>query len=129
MQKNISSSLAGLSDGELVGRVKALVARERAVTAELVAHLAELDTRELSLREGSPSLYIYCRDALGLSEWEAYTRMEVARAARRFPFILELLAEGSVNLTAVKLLAPHLTPENHRDVLPAARAQRKARIL
>jgi hypothetical protein len=54
--------------------------------------------------------------------------MEVARAARRFPVILELLAEGSVNLTAVKLLAPHLTPENHGDVLRAARGKRKAGI-
>src|SRR5207247_10004397 len=79
-------------------------------------------------REGYPSLYIYCRDALGLSEWEAYNRMEVGRAARRFPLILELLAEGSVNLTTVKLLAPLLTPENHRDVLQAARGKRKAGI-
>src|SRR2546428_3801874 len=54
--------------------------------------------------------------------------MEAARAARRFPVILELLAEGSVNLTAVKLLAPLLTPENHRDVLQAARGKRKAGI-
>ena len=30
----------------------------------------------------SPSLFVYCRDALGLSEWEAYNRIEVARAAR-----------------------------------------------
>ena len=128
MQNDLLASLARLSDAELVGRVKTLVARERDVTAEIVAHLAELDTREVHLREGYPSLYIYCRDALGLSEWEAYNRMEVARAARRFPLILELLAEGSVNLTTVKLLAPLLTPENHRDVLQAARGKRKAGI-
>src|SRR5204863_8697035 len=35
---------------------------------------------------------------------------------------------GSVNLTAVKLLAPHLTPGNHLDVLQAARGKRKAGI-
>ena len=36
-------------------------------------------------------------------------RIEAARAARRFPRILELLAEGAITLTAVGLLAPHLT--------------------
>ena len=50
--------------------MKSLVARERDATAQLVAHLAELDTRDVYLREGYDSLYAYCRDALGLSEGE-----------------------------------------------------------
>jgi len=54
--------------------------------------------------------------------------MEVARLARRFPVILELLAEGAVNLTALKLLGPHLTAENHSEALKAARGRSKARI-
>ena len=128
MENDILGFLAPLSDSELIDRLKILVARDRDVTAEIVAHLAELDTRELYLREGFPSLFIYCRDALGLSEWEAYNRIEVARAARRFPVILELLAEGSVSLTAVRLLAPHLNSANHRDVLHAARGKRKADV-
>ena len=49
---------------------------------------------------------------------------EVARAARRFPVILEWLAAGSVNLTTVRLLAPHLTPENHRSALESARGKK-----
>ena len=32
--------------------MKSLVARERDATAQLVAHLAELDTRDVYLREG-----------------------------------------------------------------------------
>jgi hypothetical protein len=128
MQNDILAFLTQLSDAELMAQVKALVARERDVTAELIAHLAELDTREVHLRAGYPSLFIYCRDALGLSEWEAYNRIEVARAARRFPVILELLAEGSVNLTTVRLLGPHLTSDNHRDVLESARGKKKSEI-
>jgi hypothetical protein len=65
---------------------------------------------------------------LGLSEWEAYNRIEVARAARRFPMILDLLAEGSVGLTTVKLLAPHLTSENHGEVLASARGKTKTEV-
>jgi hypothetical protein len=128
MQNDILTSLTRLSDAELVARVKSLVARERDATAHLVAHLAELDTRDVHLREGYRSLYVYCRDALGLSEGEAYNRIEVARAARRFPVILEMLAAGAVNLTAVRLLAPHLTAANHGEMLEAARGKKKAEI-
>ena len=117
MQNDIFASLSRLSDAELVARVKSLAARERDATAHLVAHLAELDTRDVHLRAGYRSLFAYCREALALSEHEAYNRIEVARAARRFPVILDLLAQGSVNLTTVRLLAPHLTPDNHRPVL------------
>lgn len=46
------------SDAQLVAQVKSLVARERDVTAELIAHLAELDTRDVHLREGYGSLYV-----------------------------------------------------------------------
>ena len=85
MQNDILSSLSRLSDAELVAGLKGLAARERDTTAQVVAHLAELDTRDVHLREGYPSLFAYCRDALGLSEGEAFNRIEVARAARRFP--------------------------------------------
>ena len=128
MQNDILTSLTRLSDTQLVAQVKSLVARERGVTAQLVAHLAELDTRDVHLREGYDSLYVYCRDALGLSEGESYNRIEVARAARRFPIILEMLAAGAVNLTAARLLAPHLTPANHREVLDSARGKKKREI-
>ncbi|HEY8147895.1 MAG TPA: HNH endonuclease [Vicinamibacteria bacterium] len=128
MQNDILTSLTRLSDAELVARVKSLVARERDATAHLVAHLAEMDTRDVHLREGYESLYVYCRDVLGLSEGESYNRIEVARAARRFPIILEMLAAGAVNLTAARLLAPHLTPANHRGVLDSARGKKKREI-
>jgi hypothetical protein len=117
-----------LSDDELVARLKGLAARERRATALLVAHLAELDTRDVYLRAGYSSLFTYCRDVLALSDGEAYNRIEAARAARRFPLILDLLASGEISLTGVRLLAPHLTAENHLDVLESARGKRKAEI-
>jgi hypothetical protein len=122
------ASLRQLSDAELVARLKSLASRERRATVLLVAHLAELDTRDVYLREGYSSLFAYCRDALSLSEHEAYNRIEVARTARRFPVVLELLAAGSVNLTTVRLLGPHLRPENHREILESARGKRKAGV-
>ena len=128
MRPGILESLRRLTDAELVARVEALAGREHGDTALLVAHLAELDTREWFLRAGYSSLFTYCRDALALSEHESYNRIEVARAARRFPVVLELLACGAVNLTTVRLLAPHLTPDNHAGVLESARGKRRAEV-
>ena len=65
----------------------------REATANLVAHLAELDARRLYLGAGFPSLFTYCCGSLGLSEHETYNRIEAARVGRRFPRVLELLAE------------------------------------
>jgi hypothetical protein len=127
-RQELLESLRHLSDDELVARVKSLAARERRATALLVAHLAELDTRDLHLRAGYSSLFIYCREVLALSEHEAYNRMEAARTARRFPLVLDLLAEGAVNLTTVRLLGPHLTADNHARVLESARGKRKAEV-
>jgi hypothetical protein len=63
------------------------------------------------------------RTSTRLSEHEAPNRIEAARAARRFPAVLDLLEEEAVNLTAVRLLAPHLTLANHREVLESARGK------
>jgi hypothetical protein len=46
--------------------------------------------------------------------------MEAAHAARRFPVILRLLAEGQLHLTAVCLLGPRLGDENHLALLGGA---------
>ncbi len=122
------SAVAQLSDPELLARVTQLARREWEATAALIAHLAELDARRLYLAEGCSSLFTYCTQVLHLSEHAAYGRIEAARAVRKFPIILEMLAEGSVTLTAVGLLAPHLTPENHRDLLDMARHVSKRQV-
>ena len=120
MKNDILLSVAALSNADLVARTKSLAGRERDTTAQLVAHIAELEKRDVHLREGYPSIFVYCRDVLGLSDGEAYNRIEVARTARLFPVILEMLSAGEIYLWTVRLLAPHLTPENHLEVLRSA---------
>ena len=121
-------SLEDLSDAELVARLKALAARERHSAAQVAVLLAEVERRDLHLREGYGSLFEYCRDALAQSEHDAYNRITAARAVRRYPLVLDLLAAGSINLTTLRLLAPHLTPDNHRAVLESAVGKRKAQV-
>jgi hypothetical protein len=65
---------------------------------------------------------------LHLTEHAAYGRIEAARAARKFPVILERLHDGTLTLTAVCLLGPHLTAENHLAALDAARHKSKAEV-
>jgi hypothetical protein len=110
-----------LTDSELLRAIELAADRERDSTAWLIRLLAKLDQRRLYLGEGCSSLFTYCTRVLHLSEHAAYGRIEAARAARRFPIVLDLLAEGAVHLTTITLLAPHLTTDNHLDVLGAAR--------
>jgi hypothetical protein len=63
-----------------------------------------------------------CRDCgLPLSWRELFERMGPARIARRYPEFIIALAEDSVSLGAVALLAPYLTPETAAELLEAAR--------
>ena len=120
MKTDILAAASALSDADLLARLDALAERGREACVELVGHLAEVERRKLYLAEGWGSLFSYCTGALRLSEHAAYTRIEGAKAARRFPGVLDLLASGSVNLTTLKLLGPFLTADNHEAVLAEA---------
>jgi len=121
-------SFADLSDEQLVAEVKRLARSERRATAALIRALMELDARRLYLGEGYSSMFTYCTQALHLAEGAAYNRIETTRAARRFPMILNGLEDGSLTLTTVRLLAPHLTVENHESVLASAHHKGKRDI-
>ncbi|HEY6102294.1 MAG TPA: HNH endonuclease [bacterium] len=117
-----------LSDRDLLVQLKVLVHQEREVTVALIAHLAVLDERGLHFAEGYSSLFSYCTQALHLSEHAAFGRIAAARAARRFPILLEMVAGGALTLTTLGLLAPHLTPANQDALLAAARHKSKRQV-
>ncbi len=119
------SSLATLPDRELLAQLESDVQHERQATARIIALLMEVDARKLYAQQSCSSLFTYCVQMLHLSEHAAYLRIEAARAARRFPTILERLADGSLTLTTIGLVAPHLTVANHLGVLDAARHKSK----
>ena len=109
-----------LTNDALIAAVERLARVSRETTAELIAHLVVMEERNLHLACGFSSLFLYCRRVLHFSESEAYDRMQAARAARRFPVILAMLSAGSLHLTAVRLLAPHLKSEDHLALLGGA---------
>jgi len=120
--------LTHLPDDALLRAVSALVARDRATTASLLAHLAEVDTRRLYLALGHPSMFAYAVEALHLSESAAYRRIHAASAARRFPRLLSLLAEGRLHLAAICLVAPHLSADNFEEVVTAVAQRPKIEV-
>jgi hypothetical protein len=115
-----SYDLRDLSPDILLARLKALLARDHQLCADLLAHLAEVDARKLYLDQACSSMFVYCVERLHMSEPTAYKRIEAARVARRFPVIFDRVAAGDLGLTAVTLLAPKLTADNHLDLLAAA---------
>jgi hypothetical protein len=70
-----SYSLSHLTDGAVLRELTALVARDCATTASLLAHLAEVDDRRLYAPEGYPSMHAYCVERLRLSEQGALKRI------------------------------------------------------
>jgi 5-methylcytosine-specific restriction endonuclease McrA len=120
--------LAAVSDDELLRRLAELLRASRRVESDLVAHVAEVDERRLYSREAVPSMFAYCTEVLHLSEAEAYLRITVARASREHPVLLGLLADGSLHLTGVALLASHLTAENRDSLLRQATHRSKRQV-
>jgi hypothetical protein len=105
-----------LSSADLLAATRDLVRQSQGVEAELLSHLGEIDERKLYLDCASPSMFAFCVHELGFSEDAAYNRITVARAGRRLPAVLEAVRSGHVHLAGLRLLVPHLTSENHREV-------------
>ncbi len=122
------SSPSELSDRDLLTEVERAVSCERKSTARLIALLMEIDSRKLYAGQGYASLFTFCVKVLHLSEHATYLRIEAARVCRRFPAILEKLSDGSLHLTAVSLLGPHLTAANIGELLDEARQKSKREI-
>jgi hypothetical protein len=119
---------SSLTDDELVVAIGRLRGDEREVTARLVAHLAEMEGRQLYVPMGYDSLFIYCHEGLGYSEDAAYNRKTAALVARRYPASIGLLADGRLSLTAVRLLAPVLKEDNWQAAFAEAAGKPKREV-
>jgi len=111
---------AHLSDSTLLDSARRHRSLERGATAHLLADLGEIETRGLHLAHSYSSLYGWCRKELDLGEQAALKRVRASRAARRFPEILAMVADGRLHLSAIVLLKPRLTEETADDLFAAA---------
>jgi len=111
---------AQLTDTALTEALGRLAGGEREATTALIVHLAEFDARRLYEGAGFSSVFRYCRAVLHLSEDAIYNRIQAARAAHRYPAIVDMLVSGRLSPTTARMLGRHLTAENHQVLLAAA---------
>lgn len=122
-----TDELKSLSNADLLRRLAELVRQSRRVEAVLIAHIAEVDERRAYIDEAS-SMFTYCTQVLHLSEHEAYARITVARASRRYPALLVMLRDGRLHASGIGKLVPHLTDANADEVLARATHKTKRQI-
>ncbi len=111
----MNSLLAALDDDTLLSTIRTLVARSNADEADLILHLGEMDERRLYAPLGYSSMHAYCTGVLGFSQYTAFDRINVARLVRRRSGMLELLRDGKLNLTALRLLSSAMMREDCSD--------------
>jgi hypothetical protein len=109
--------ISDMKDHALLRELQRLVQADQALSARLIVHLGEVDARGLYREQACSSMFVYAVEQLHMSESQAYLRIQAARLSRQFPFIVQLLAKGALHLTAVKLIGPHLTQDNHVQLL------------
>ena len=109
-----------LSNELLLERTRALVGSASRNLADLLRHLAEVESRKLYRDQACSCMFRYCTDRLGFSEGAAFKRIAVARLSRRFPMILEMVADGRLHLGKINALASVLTRENHASLVEQA---------
>ena len=109
--------ISSLADRELLASMKRIAGTERVLSAYGLAHLGEIQRRDLFKEVGYPSMFYYCVGELGYSEPNASRRIRAAEAARRFPDVLTMIKDGSLTVCALAMIAKHLTPENRESLL------------
>lgn len=123
-----SACLAQLSDDELLANTRRLVGKSNQLLAALLLHLAEVEVRGVHRRRRCASLYTYCIYELRFSEDAAARRSAAARLVKEFPTLLDAVAAGELHLTGLLMIGPHLTLENHAEVLGRARFRTKKEL-
>jgi len=116
------------SHDALLHDLKTLDGQDRRTAAVQLSRIAEFQKRGLFLREGYPSMHAYCVHGLHWCEGTASRRIYAARAARRFPVLFDAVADGRLHLTAVLMLAKHLTSGNVDELVAAATHKSKTEI-
>ena len=114
-------TLTDVDDHELVSHLKSLVVRDRGTTAEILAHIAEVDSRRLYLPAAHPSMFSVLPEGAGLLRGDGLqAHPGAARMARKYPVIFAAIADGRLHVSAVVLLSKYLRRDNADDLLRAA---------
>jgi|GEM_PF-596775 len=79
---------------------------------ELLLVLQDISAKKLFIDWGYSSLYDYCRQALKLSEAQAYNFVAVSRQCLKIPALQKAIQSEQINLSRAKRILPVLDVEN-----------------
>lgn len=119
----------GLKDDQLIAKLNELAQRDNLQMAELLAHLGELDARQLYLDMGFSSMWEYCMVALGFCQTSAWRRYTAARVCRQYPDVYDKVARGDLHLSVLAELSSHLTAENASELFEACNRQSLRQVM
>jgi hypothetical protein len=74
---NVKTALRHLSNSDFLDATRTLIRDAAVIEADLLAHIVEIDERNLYKDCAFPSLFTFCVVDLGFSEDAAYTRIRV----------------------------------------------------
>jgi len=121
-------SLRQLEDGQVLDGTLQTYESVRTRTVEFLSFLAEFDRRKLFRQAGYPSAHQFCMQHMHMSEDQAFKHLRAARAARRFPAVLEMIADGRSNVSAITILSPRLTRADGEELLRASAGMTNAQV-
>ncbi len=124
----MTNHLSLLDNDALLASTRDVVVRSNHLTAELLLHLAEVESRGLYRDQAYASMFTYCMGELGFSEDVTYNVTTVARLVQQFPELIAGLREGRLHLSGLRLLAPHFKKENSNDLIVRAWGKTKREI-
>ncbi len=119
--------LRSVSSEILRNKIGELVKKERAITAEVVRHLAEVLRRKLFVEWGYARPVQYLTQELKYSETSAYTRLRAAELLLEVPEVCDKIHSGDLNLSQVlkfniavrqeeKVTGARISTEHKREV-------------
>ncbi len=104
MKHPLPNKPEGLSDRDLLSRMRQLVQRERELLTEILHHLKEVEKRKLYSDLGYKSLFDYAVRELGYSDGQAGRRIAAMKLLRELPQqeaqeLEKKIESGALNLT------------------------------
>ena len=124
----MQSDIRKLDNRSLLGHLNTLVQRDRALSCHMLQCLAEVDRRKLYREHACSSMHVFCVEVLRFSEFKAYKHVQAARTASKYPALLEMVRRGETHLSAIAVIAPHLTPDNHQHLCEQMRNKSKRQV-
>jgi hypothetical protein len=101
-----------LSDDALCAELEACVAVGRENDVRVLVYLMAVEERGLYLQRACSSMYDFCKRKLRFSDGQTYRRLMSARLAKRYPFLLPLIASGATHMSTLAQIKRFVTADN-----------------